>query len=315
MKNLFIFIGILCATSVFAYDETPRSEFFHQPAPGKIEVNPFLRYARQTVDYDTSRTASKSIRDTIWAPSLIAQYGFNHFLSAGLDLSYLFEKSYYTDANPTFNSIDTFNGFSDPALFVDATHTYVQQLFHAGLRFSDSLEASKIKIMNNGNAEGNAYSGGHVLTPYLGYEYALPYFGHVGVQARYDVIKTDRKYEYRFEDAALLPASYSYSGGKHLSGTAFIEKALDSGSIGFQYTYLTSTSTSRTSGQTGAVLQGKNAYVRHTLGIYGGFPVSSRLTLLPAFNYQTFSFSDSSVSVLYSAYKTYEASLGIRVEI
>ena len=139
-----------------------KSEFFYQAAPGVQVVTPEFNYIAITVETNNAGTPTKTeVKRT--GVRVAYDYGINQMFSVGAALEYSTSK----DEGNTPTTIEA--GLNDIEVNFKGTYAMGPGNLRFGSELSYSLGDRKIEA--NGNS--NAYTGGHILTPYLGYDMNL----------------------------------------------------------------------------------------------------------------------------------------------
>lgn len=198
-------VTILVALPVAAFAaEGGGSEFFHQAQEGKHELTPSFTYL--TGSYETPGTTADMTGTTF---SLSYDYGLMPEMSLGAELAF---SSTETEVGAVSS---TDSGLNDLALFVKAS----MPAGPGALKYGAELSLSPGDSVSEASGDANNYSGGHALTPYVGYEYnAAPCTFGAKLATSFGL--TDRA----TEDESTTPSTKTdYSGSEETTFSFFYE--------------------------------------------------------------------------------------------
>jgi hypothetical protein len=158
-------IGMSLSSAAFADDTAASgsnggipggSQFFYQTAAGHQALTPVLDYQTWNIDAtDDNQTLSGLL------VNLGYEYGLNDMLSVGANIGYTNQTASETGLSNT-----TINGLQNIDLYVRGTLAAGVGSFKYGADLS--ISPGDRTISSNGNL--NAATGGHSITPYVGYQ-------------------------------------------------------------------------------------------------------------------------------------------------
>jgi hypothetical protein len=202
----FFSVSALAATE--AKSSNAGSEFFHQAPASAKEFTPGLTYSSTTVKF----TGAKS-EITGFDINLPVEYGINEMLSIGGALS-------YKSATNKSGAVSTDRkGLGDILISLKGTMP-VSSGSPGTFKFGTDLSLSIGDDKTDSSGDENNYSGGHTLTPYVGYEMAADANTFGGKLSR-EVNLGDKTIDNN-------GAKSKVSGGETTELSVFVEHAIDS---------------------------------------------------------------------------------------
>jgi hypothetical protein len=175
--RLLVIASLLLSAAVASATEK-EGQFFWQAESGKTFFLPRIDYF--SGDIDLSSTLSAKIK----GPTLYfgAEQGLNENMSVGAQISYINNK---TEISGTSTKT---TGLED----IELNFKGKQAAGAGNLRYGATLSLSPGKAKTKANGDDNGYTGGHTLTPMVGYDVAVGSFT-VGGKIYTEVGLTDDK--------------------------------------------------------------------------------------------------------------------------
>lgn len=202
---------------------TINSETFYQASPEANVVTPALDYSSESISAKIG-AASVDVKDS--GPTLNFNYerGINDMFAAGITLGYKQGSSEMTGAMTSDNDE---NGLTDVALTFKGQNSFVQD---SSLHYGAYLKMSTGNRTVDADGNYNAMSGGHSLTPFVGYQW-LWNSNVIGVKYTQTIWGSERTTEGPGGSEA------KEEGGGLSELKAFYEMPMDKWNLGFSAQY------------------------------------------------------------------------------
>lgn len=257
MRSLFIATLMLSSISAFASEGGSGSEFFWQAGAGQTVIVPELEYQDGSVDGKTGGSSDYNVTNI----SVAGEWGYTADMSFGAELKMVKEE---TD-NGTTKTEDS--GLGNIEFYMKGSSA----LSTGALKYGATLSLSPGNYEEDSSGDGNGYTGGHELIPYIGYEHK----GAItcGAKVSYEIGLGDRK----VEDAAGNESDES--GEDTLALAVFAETAHAAGTWGAS---LTHAMTSDSEDESGTKTEMPD---QTTLALYGDYGLSGETTLTGSLGY------------------------------
>jgi len=259
----------VAAPTVFAQTSTATnngSEYHWQTPAGVTEVTPLIQFAKGVQKPKGGGTDTKMDEMAI---AVKGEYGINEMLSAGGVLSYGDAKT-KTGAGSVKAT-----GLGDIVLFVNGLMPISNGSLRFGADASFALADQEIKS----DGDGNNSSGGHAITPFVGYEMACSPNGVGGARLSYEIGLGDRT---QSDETSGAKVKSKLSGGTSTELDLFYEHKMDEmvtvgAALEIEGTSRTKVkSNGTTTNEAGATTVGLRVYVPVTM---------TSVTLLPQISY------------------------------
>lgn len=262
-----------------AADGAVQSEILHQAPAGHLEITPALTYS--LIKYTFDSTASVDTAETT-ATYLGAEveYGLNSMFSVEVDLRY---QNATTEFEPGGGKSKS-KGLLDPAFKLNGMTRVGPGLLRFGAELDIAIEDDETDVSN----DSNAASGGHTLTPLIGYEFATG-TAIFGGALTYDIYKGDRS----IKDDGSTPSKTTGKDGRVMILAAFGEFMMNSTTrLGGMIQHISSEETKTESN--GVTRSNNNATTALTFSGYVPYEATPSLTILPAFTFGSYNAPDQS---------------------
>jgi len=196
------------------YKSSDNSEHFYQPAAGVSYFTPSFFYNSANTSYKTT-SADLNVRGTDFG--IEYGYGFSDVLAANITLQYA--------------SFHTSGGLDSKIKGLEDVEFNLKGSLPAGpghFKFGTELTISPGKYEAKQDNSSNAYSGGHAVNPYVGYETKISSF-LVGAELSHEFNLTDKKVKGFLNGVETEQKQY---GGETTAEKLFLEKPYNSGKAG-----------------------------------------------------------------------------------
>jgi len=249
---------MLSSISAFAADGG--SEYFWQAGAGQTFIVPELEYFDGSVDGKAGGSTDLKTTNI----SVAGEWGYTADMSFGAELTMVKEEVGTVEAS----------GLGNIEFFMKGSHA----LSTGALKYGAALSISPGNSEQDSSGDFNGYTGGHELTPYIGYEHK----GDItcGAKVSYEIGLGDRK----VEDASGTESDES--GEDTLALSVFAETGHAAGTWGAS---LTHAMTSDSEDEAGTKTEMPD---QTTLAVYGDYGLSEGTALTGSLGYQMIGSTD-----------------------
>jgi len=294
MKAIVASLLLVVSTSAFAAEGGGEagSEFFFQTHAGGQDLTPKITYFSES---DKLKGAANTTDTTGFLVGAEYEYGVMEGLAVGAALSY---ESASVDDSTDYD----IKGLQNVELFVKGSSAAGPGAFKYGANLS--LSPGDLEI--DSNSDRNAYTGGHDLVPYVGYEYGMGAESVFGAKLAFTLELGDKT-------VTTDPGSVEskVSGGERTTISLFYEHQLAALKLGVALDWATVADVdSKTAGVTTTTEQ---VSPQQTLRVYTPMVVGTG-TLLPELRYG-FTTDDKRSSTDIDTYDRFALAVGYRIAL